>query len=196
MNYLMSGSIILTVTCLVLSSFSFAGPPDPGFDMNDEEAMFWEHLAARGKDARIIYTAAQLDSVIYAEMDMHNIPGLAFSIIKDSQIVYNQIYGYANFENSVPVDYQTLFITASISKTFVANAAMIRAISVISLVLLQGGLAARPSGKQAAPPGHHCHDCQGYHDHHVYSNVQVAVHIDDDKRRQYPLSFRSQLSGN
>lgn len=124
MNHIISKSIIFTFALLILPSLSFTEQPKLDIDIYYEETMFWDYFSARGRGSLIVYNPAQLDSLIYANMDLHNIPGVALSIIKDSQIVYLNNYGYANLENFEPVNHQTLFITASISKTFVANAAM------------------------------------------------------------------------
>jgi CubicO group peptidase (beta-lactamase class C family) len=68
--------------------------------------------------------SASLDSLIRYRMSEYHIPGVASIALKDGQIVWNQSYGYAVFEDSVPVADSTLFYLASISKTSVAIAIM------------------------------------------------------------------------
>ncbi len=68
--------------------------------------------------------SASLDSLIRSKMAENHIPGVASLALKDGQIVWNQCYGYAVLEDSVPVADSTLFYLASISKTSVAIAFM------------------------------------------------------------------------
>ncbi len=71
-----------------------------------------------------IRDSADLDSLIRSKMAENHIPGVATIALKDGQIVWNQCYGYAVLEDSVPVADSTLFYQASISKTSVAIAFM------------------------------------------------------------------------
>ncbi|MGD8979887.1 MAG: serine hydrolase [candidate division WOR-3 bacterium] len=68
--------------------------------------------------------SASLDSLIRYRMSEYHIPGVASIALKDGQIVWNQSYGYAVLEDSLPVADSTLFYLASISKTSVAIAIM------------------------------------------------------------------------
>jgi CubicO group peptidase (beta-lactamase class C family) len=68
--------------------------------------------------------STSLDSLISHRMNQNHIPGIATIAIKDGQIVWNQCYGYAVLEDSIPVADSTLFYLASISKTSVAIALM------------------------------------------------------------------------
>jgi len=54
----------------------------------------------------------------------YHIPGVALCVFKDSQIVYTRNFGYARVADGIEVADTTLFVLASISKTFVASAAM------------------------------------------------------------------------
>lgn len=65
-----------------------------------------------------------LDSFIRVTMGLSHIPGLATYIIKDGQCIWNGVYGYANLEDSIPVADTTIFVMASVSKTFTATALM------------------------------------------------------------------------
>ena len=68
--------------------------------------------------------STSLDSLIRSKMAENHIPGVATLALKDGQIVWNQCYGYAVLEDSIPVADSTLFYQASISKTSVAIAFM------------------------------------------------------------------------
>ena len=52
------------------------------------------------------------------------IPGLSISIVKDGNIVWEEHFGYANIDENIVVDENTLFMLASISKTVTATALM------------------------------------------------------------------------
>lgn len=83
--------------------------------------MISSHLSAQNVHG---YTSLYLDSCIQAKMEFYNVPGLSASIVKDGQIRWIGTYGYANIEQNIPVDTSTLFMLASISKTFTATALM------------------------------------------------------------------------
>ena len=57
-------------------------------------------------------------------MQAHLIPGLSISIVKDDHIVWEEHFGYANIDENIIVDENTLFMLASISKTVTATALM------------------------------------------------------------------------
>jgi len=69
-------------------------------------------------------SAADLDSFIVYTMNSHHVPGLAACIVKDSAVVWHGEYGYADVIRGIEVTDSTLFMLASISKTFVATALM------------------------------------------------------------------------
>lgn len=91
-------------------------------------------LEERGSDVRMEQVlpvefptprdSSSLDSLIRHKMAENHIPGVASLALKDGQIVWNQCYGYAVLEDSIPVADSTLFYLASISKTSVAIALM------------------------------------------------------------------------
>jgi hypothetical protein len=65
-----------------------------------------------------------LDSFFIQRMNTLHIPGLAACIIKDTSIIWTGSYGYANIKENRKVSDSTVFMLASISKTFVAVALM------------------------------------------------------------------------
>lgn len=69
--------------------------------------------------------STQLDSIITEYIASENIPGATGLIFKsDGEIIWSGKYGYRNLEFQLPVEDSTLFLMASISKTFVATAIM------------------------------------------------------------------------
>ena len=65
-----------------------------------------------------------LDQFIVEEMADAHVPGLAACIVRGDEIIWCNGYGYADIESEVTVSHNTPFMLASISKTFVAIAAM------------------------------------------------------------------------
>lgn len=67
-------------------------------------------------------TVARLDSVLEDLRAAHDVPGLAVGILENSEPVYAKGFGVRSLETDAPVDADTLFPVASISKTFTATA--------------------------------------------------------------------------
>ncbi len=66
-----------------------------------------------------------IDEFIELQMATLNKPGLSACIIKNDSVVWRGNYGYANLENSIPVNKDKLFTTGSISKSVTATSIMI-----------------------------------------------------------------------
>lgn len=71
----------------------------------------------------LVYPDA-IDDFVEAERKQQNIPGIAIGIFNNGQIIKAQGYGFANLEHQVPVQPNTLFEIASISKMFTGLAVM------------------------------------------------------------------------
>lgn len=69
--------------------------------------------------------AGFVDGIYQQAIDAYHIPGSIFIAVQDGQVVLSKGYGYADLEHQLPVDPgQTAFRIGSISKLFVAIAAM------------------------------------------------------------------------
>jgi CubicO group peptidase (beta-lactamase class C family) len=68
---------------------------------------------------------AAMDQRILAEMEANNIPGVLIGVASRGRLIHVQAYGLADVELNVPVSDSTVFEIGSISKQFVATAAMI-----------------------------------------------------------------------
>jgi CubicO group peptidase (beta-lactamase class C family) len=68
--------------------------------------------------------ADSVDDFINAEMKKRNIPGLQLAIIQNNQVTKQASYGFANLEDEIKVDEETLFSINSITKAFVGVAIM------------------------------------------------------------------------
>jgi CubicO group peptidase (beta-lactamase class C family) len=66
-----------------------------------------------------------LDPIFAKQMAEHHIPGAAFVIVKDGQVLLAKGYGSANLAQQTPVDPErTIFSVMSLSKLFTATAIM------------------------------------------------------------------------
>ena len=63
-----------------------------------------------------------LEEQILRAVDTFNVPGLAVGIIKNGEVVFAKGFGVKSTENATPVDTETLFGVASLSKAFTAAA--------------------------------------------------------------------------
>jgi CubicO group peptidase (beta-lactamase class C family) len=67
-----------------------------------------------------------LEDFILNEMTQKHIPGLSASLVKEGEVIWSGTFGYADMESfpPTPVEEETLFYLASISKTVTATALM------------------------------------------------------------------------
>jgi len=72
--------------------------------------------------------ASKGDSAFVKEVEenmmKYNCPGLSVVVVKDNNIIYNHNFGFKDVEAGIPVDDQTMFRIASISKSFTATSIM------------------------------------------------------------------------
>ncbi|MGG4443542.1 serine hydrolase [Brevibacillus fortis] len=80
-------------------------------------------IAAQGPlDAKEIEAFA--DPLFADKMKEFNVTGSSFVVVRDGKVIVNKGYGFADKEKKTPVDKDTVFQIASVSKTFTALAAM------------------------------------------------------------------------
>ncbi len=93
-------------------------------------------LAAAVTDSRsqdINDLSVQIDA-LFAEWDNESTPGAALGIVQDGQLVYKKGYGMSNLDHGIPIEPNSVFDIASVSKQFGAFAiAMLVDQGVISL---------------------------------------------------------------
>ena len=65
--------------------------------------------------------SAALDALITNHMEIHHIPGLAAAAVYSGEVVWIGTYGFGNIENQLPVEENTLFHIASVSKPITAT---------------------------------------------------------------------------
>ena len=69
--------------------------------------------------------ADTVDDIVRADMAERHTPGLALAVMRDGKIIRAAGYGLANVELNVPVSTRSVFKIGSVSKQFIASAAMI-----------------------------------------------------------------------
>jgi CubicO group peptidase (beta-lactamase class C family) len=67
---------------------------------------------------------ATIDNFILDEMDAENIPGMSTLIVKNGEIIWKKSYGFADVDENINVDDNTIFLLASLSKVFTGTALM------------------------------------------------------------------------
>lgn len=63
---------------------------------------------------------AFFDAYLAEQMQIHHIPGVVVSVVKDGDVLFAKGYGYANIEKQIPFNENTLLTVASLGKTFTA----------------------------------------------------------------------------
>jgi D-alanyl-D-alanine carboxypeptidase len=66
-----------------------------------------------------------VEECVQANMLWGHIPNVSLGIVKDGQLVLGRGYGLANIERSVPATKDTVYLTASLTKTFTATGIML-----------------------------------------------------------------------
>ena len=64
------------------------------------------------------------DPLFADKMRKFNVNGSSFVVVRDGKVIANKGYGLADKEKNIPVDKDTVFQIASVSKTFTALAVM------------------------------------------------------------------------
>lgn len=78
--------------------------------------------AIQGQSSSLFFD--DLDSDLLSHMKNSHLPSLSFGIIKDDELVVNHALGYSNKLRRIEADEDTVYMLASISKTFTATAIM------------------------------------------------------------------------
>ncbi len=66
----------------------------------------------------------KVDSFINLQMTQKNIAGLSLAVMYEGKIIHSKGYGFANLEHKIPAASNTVYLMASVTKTFVAVATM------------------------------------------------------------------------
>jgi len=66
----------------------------------------------------------KIDSLIKAKQTKYSIPGLSIAVVHHDKVFYNKGFGVRDINTKQPVDQNTIFHTASLSKLFTAQAVM------------------------------------------------------------------------
>ncbi len=102
----LSRILVLTILSIILTLTSCSS--------NDDGATINEPTS--------ISSATDLNVYLGELVQSHTVPGLAISIVKGNNIVYQESFGYANIQNQIAYTNETINSIASLSKTFVGAA--------------------------------------------------------------------------
>jgi len=70
-------------------------------------------------------TSEQVDAYVKERMQGMHIPGLSLAVVKDGQVIKASGYGIANLETNTPATPETMYKTASLSKSVIAAAILL-----------------------------------------------------------------------
>jgi CubicO group peptidase (beta-lactamase class C family) len=85
-----------------------------------------QNAAVANKNTGLRELHERVDKV-FAKWDSTASPGCALSVMKDGQIIYKRGYGMADLDHDIPINSETVFHVASISKQFTAAAIILLA---------------------------------------------------------------------
>ena len=63
---------------------------------------------------------AELDRIVARAMSVHGVPGAGVAVVKNAEVAWARGYGLADTEDGIPVDSETVFEAASVSKPVTA----------------------------------------------------------------------------
>jgi CubicO group peptidase (beta-lactamase class C family) len=69
-------------------------------------------------------TISQMTAYIESSMAQSNVTGLSIALVDGQNVVWARGFGYADKENNIPAEADTIYEIASVSKTFAATAIM------------------------------------------------------------------------
>ena len=72
--------------------------------------------------AKVKATASAVEQMFRQYSERQHMPGLAYGVVLDGEVVYSGSFGFANLEEKVPATTRSLFRIASMSKSFTALA--------------------------------------------------------------------------
>nr|WP_244244170.1 serine hydrolase [Lysobacter alkalisoli] len=75
-------------------------------------------MAQEAAPASEASTLAAFDAFVEATRETFDVPGIAVAIVKDGEVVLEKGYGFKSLESREPVEPQTLFAIASLTKAF------------------------------------------------------------------------------
>ena len=66
----------------------------------------------------------RIDQLLIEKCSVVKVPGMALMVAKDGETIYKHFYGYRDVDRELPVDQDTIFGVASITKSLAALAVM------------------------------------------------------------------------
>lgn len=95
----------------------------PSICLADDGAIAAQNIsAAKGQGANFVSRA---DALVKELVHNENVPGYAIAVIQNGTVIFKNGYGVTDLEKPTPVDSQTVFGLASVTKTFTALALLL-----------------------------------------------------------------------
>ncbi len=113
---------------------SSATPAPPAVEQAFAEAETASAFADPERVAKLRSAFAAIDAIGAAELARQKLPSLAIGVVIDGELAYAKGFGYADLEKKTPVDADTVYRIASITKSFTGTALLaLRDDGVLSL---------------------------------------------------------------
>jgi CubicO group peptidase (beta-lactamase class C family) len=80
------------------------------------------YFDAADRRARILDRCAALEPLFRRRAEQRHMPGVAYGVIVDGELIFEHAFGVANVESGAPVSAETVFRIASMTKSFAALA--------------------------------------------------------------------------
>lgn len=123
-NLVLQFSISPKATAFIGSTPLSSGVTEIDFSQSVTLTVEAENGAQRNYVLQVIRNFENLDNQVNAMMQQFNIPGAQLAITRNEQLVYQRSYGLADQSNNTPVNNESLFRIASISKPLTAIAVL------------------------------------------------------------------------
>ena len=122
-NKMLAASLLAATACLSLVMPAGSAEPAATPVATSEAPVLPAAPARREMTTQDI--EAFLDGLMPLQIEQSDIAGAVVAVVKDGQLLFSKGYGYADFENRVPVSPEfTLFRTGSVTKLFTWTAVM------------------------------------------------------------------------
>lgn len=80
------------------------------------------YFEAPDRRERILDCCAEVESLFRRAADARHMPGVAYGVLVDGELIFEHAFGVANVESGAPVNAETVFRIASMTKSFAALA--------------------------------------------------------------------------
>ncbi len=94
-------------------------------DLPDRASLPLPHFTDPDRVTRLVAASAGLEPIFRAYAEREHAPGVAYGVVADGELVYSHAFGVRRVDTQAPVDADTVFRIASMTKSFTALAVML-----------------------------------------------------------------------